>query len=315
MTDEVVETPPPAEAPAEAEAPAAPETPAAVEEKPADEKPAEDAGPLAPRFSALAKREKEITLRERKVKEELAAKEKELADKLARVEAYEKQRATWEENPIAFLDAHGITYQKLTERVLKDGEPPTADDRVAKLEAEIAADRKAREEEKAAAKKAEEEARRQAIEEETNAFKAKIQDFVKENAEKYELVAAEGAHDVVFDLIESHYAATAKKGKPELLDVARAAELVEEHLFEEAAKRYKGSKKLGSLFAPAPLGNALPVAPTAAAAVAAAAKAKPQLTNKVGAAATPPAAKKPLLDAREIAAKFKAERKNRNASA
>ena len=300
-------------APAEAvEAPAA----AAPEDTPAAAPVAEDAGPQAPRWAALAKRERDATLREKKLKEEIAAERAALADerkaveeKLAAATSADDLLKLAKERPTEFFARTGLTYKDLTEAVLKEGEPPTADDRVSKLEARLEAEAKARAD--AEAKRAADAERAETEENEraVTAFKSSVADFVKANSETYELVAAEGAHELVFDLIAENYART----KGQIMPIEKAVELVESHLFEEASRKYKTSKKLAGMFAPAAPAPAASLPPIP---VPAAKKPAPTITNKTGVAGTaPPPEKKPLLSPREIAERYRKEARARNARA
>lgn len=316
------------EAPAEATTPAPDATTTApVEggEKTAEAPAAVD--PLSAKFAALSKREREVALREKREREAIAkeradieARAKDLETKLAQVTSAEQLLALAKEKPTEFLAKTGLTFKQLTDAVLAEGQEPTADDKIAKLEARLEAEAKARAEAEERAK-ADAAAREAKVNEEAvERYKAGIQDFVAKNAETYELVAAEGAHELVFDLIEAHYTETAKSGKPEIMTVDKAAELAEAYLLEEATKKFKGSKKIASLFAslaPPPPAQ-LPVAklPDPAAAKAPSkAPAKPQITNRGSSVATGAAPeKKPLLTPREIAEKYRRERR-RNASA
>jgi len=274
--------------------------------EPAVAAPVVDEGPLGARFAALARREKEILQRERATKDAAAKRDAELAERLAKAESIEKKRAAWSDDPLGLLEELGVTYQQLTERVLKHGEPATAEDRVAKLEARLEAEAKARDE--AAAKAAEDvkSASAAKVESSINAFKSSIKDFVSAGADTYEMIAAEDAHELVFDVIEAGYE---KDGT--MMSVEQAAALVESHLYETAVAKLKTSKKLAALFAPPPA----PPAPVPTVAPPGKPKATPsvQLSNKVATpvAVAPSTEKQPMLSAREIAEKHVRERKAR----
>ena len=62
-------------------------------------------------------------------------------------------------------------------------------------------------------------------------FKNEIESFVRSNNDKFELIEANEANDVVYEVIEEHYNETGK-----FLDIQEAAEAVESYLEEEAEK-------------------------------------------------------------------------------
>lgn len=277
MTIEV--TPVDASAPAETATPAAstapdpaPSAPAPPDAAKVDDAKVDDAPPkdtkVAARFAELARREAEHARRQQALK----AEEAELT-------AYKQAREQAKKDPRAALKALGISLQELVDAELKDGQPETVEDRVARLERE-------RKEEAEARKKGEEEQTKAQIAATIDRAKAGARSHVDADPERYELIIAEGAHDEVFATIEGMYAATAKEvaeGKratPLLLSFEQAADMVEEALLERA-RRLTSSKKLSAPAAPPPA--ATPPAP--------AKKASPTITAaKVAApAATPPA--------------------------
>lgn len=315
MTEEIVEA-----APAVPVEPVAvsPDAPPAVPPAAASE-PAEPEGPMAARFAALAKRDKELTLREKAAKEAVAAKEAaleakaaELAERATKLGSLDELLALAKSKPTEFLQRTGLTYAQLTDAVLNEGQPPTADDRVAKLEAELAADRAARAAEVEKAKADAEASAKAAHERAIENFKVHIGEFVKTNAETYELVAAEEATDLVFDVVEAYF-----QEHKQVLPVEQAAAKVEAYLEAEARKKYAGSKKLAGLFQPPPPPPAATLGAALAAPAAAKAKPSPTLTSKTGASgvASPPTEPARALTPYEIAAKYKRAAKARNAGA
>ena len=67
-----------------------------------------------------------------------------------------------------------------------------------------------------------------------NNFQEEIGSFVAQNPEKYELIEASNANDLVFDVIEEHYNETGS-----ILDIEEAADAVEDYLEQEANKFMK----------------------------------------------------------------------------
>jgi len=74
-------------------------------------------------------------------------------------------------------------------------------------------------------------------------FKKQITDHIGNN-EQYELIRANDAQELVYDVIAAHHEET-----EEILDIARAADLVEEHLLAEA-KRHLELNKIKGLLQP-----------------------------------------------------------------
>lgn len=233
-----------------------------------------DENSLSARFAALAKREKAIVDREKKA-QELGKKYEPLIQSLAK----------FKEDPVTALDAmeaEGVTFEMLAQAYLKRKDPnaqPTAEDKYAELQKRLDAieqEKKDNALREAQAKEA------QAV----DAFKGQIKSFVESGGEKYELIQAQNAIDVVYDVIEQHYQKTG-----EIMDVATASDHVENHLYEEG-KRLLAIKKFG--FQPPTSQEATPQAPQkpASAAEAIAQGVKPQSptlsTRDVPPASTPP---------------------------
>ena len=71
-------------------------------------------------------------------------------------------------------------------------------------------------------------------------FKTNIESHIQENLAEYELVNANEASDLVYDVIEQHFNETER-----VLDIKDAAEAVESYLMEEAEKFMKLNKIKG----------------------------------------------------------------------
>ncbi len=209
----------PSEAPASTPEPA-PATPAAPD--PAAER-------LSRGFAKLTRTEQELRRREAALKEKEA--------KYQRYEALDPKA-----DPLAYLEAGGVTYKELTDFILKNNKAPTTprdrelEGKLAKLEREL-------QEREARAAQAEQE---RAIEN----VKAEIDHFLRQNADTYELTALHGAGPVVFKVIEDTYQESGR-----ILDYEEAAKLVETH-FENEAKKLLSAKKFRQ--PPAPAGSVTP---------------------------------------------------------
>jgi hypothetical protein len=232
-------------------APAAPAPAEAASEK--QEKPAER---LTPKFVELARREKKLVERERSLK-----------DQETQYQAWQSARAKVRDNPAAALEALGVTLDDIVQAYI----PPkqeTAEERVARLELEI------RQKEQAA-QAAAEQAAQAAAQREIDSFKSHMKSAIDKD-ERFELVTAQEAHDLVFELIEQHHEQTG-----EVLRWDVAAQKVEDYLFERGREVLARSKKFRAVFEGSKEEPALTPAPKAEAG-----KPSPTLTQRV---ASPPA--------------------------
>lgn len=204
---------------------------------------------FAAKFAALSRREKQLKAQERQIQERL--KQLEATNKPAETpkpaEIPLEQRL--KRNPLETLKELGISYEKLTQIALNDGKltpdlemsllkedvEKKSRSEIEELKAQIEADRKERRE---AAEKAAKEQEERAIQ----TYKSQIAEHITAKAEDFELLNAEGAEEaseVIFDLINKHFQATMDEetGQGEVMDIQKAAEMVESHLYEEAKKR------------------------------------------------------------------------------
>ena len=196
---------------------------------------------FASKFAALSRKEK--ALRDKEA--EYESKFEEMERLLAEYESKAKEpEVDWEQlfrrDPLRALEEAGMGYDKLTELALNDGKL-TPEMQLAAMREEIEGDYQRRFEElenKLAEKeKAEEEAYYNSVQEN---FQEEIGNFVAQNQEKYELIEASQANDLVFDVIEEHYNETGN-----VLNIEEAADAVESYLEEEAHKFMK-LKKISS---------------------------------------------------------------------
>lgn len=203
---------------------------------------------FAAKFAALSRREKQLKAQEREFQARLKQQEETAAKNTPKKEEIEPLEMRLKRNPLATLKELGLSYEQLTQIALNDGKltpdiemqlmrdelTKNSKSEVAELRAQLEADRKERKEQ------AEREASNrdaQAI----SAYKAQIADYVTAQASELELLAAEGegAADMIFDVINAHYAQTLDEetNQGEVLDIKIAAEAVENHLLGEAKKR------------------------------------------------------------------------------
>ncbi|MDQ3024778.1 MAG: hypothetical protein M3R04_10455 [bacterium] len=169
-------------------------------------------------FAALSRKEKDIREREKGIKrfEDLSAKAK--------------------ASPLEFLQEFGLSYDQLTDLILggeSEKPAPTADDRVAALEARLEAERTERETSAKAAQEA-------TIERQINTFKEGVlKHGIKTAGDKFECINAKGDDgiELVWEVIESYH-----ETHGEVLNWERAAIEVEQHL-EAEARKVLGLKK------------------------------------------------------------------------
>ena len=190
---------------------------------------------FASKFAALSRKEKALRDRE-------ADYEARFEDMQHRLSEYENQSSEpdvdWESmlrnDPLGALEEVGLGYDKLTELALNDGKL-TPDMQLAAMREEMESEyrRKFEDLENRLTEKeqAEESAYYDSVQ---NNFQEEIGSFVAQNPEKYELIEASSANDLVFDVIEEHYNETGS-----ILDIEEAADAVENYLEEEANKFMK----------------------------------------------------------------------------
>lgn len=230
-------------------------------EKPGEEKPAEAAKPpekLSPRLAAIAKEEARV----REARKAHEAKEKALAEREARLKAWEEEEGLRERDPLGYLAKRGISYEKLTEAVLTGQRPAAPEEKqeeapppkeVVALKQQLATLQKERDAEKAAAEA-----------KQVEAYHQHVTATVKAAADKYELVNADpDGLDTVWAVINEHAKVTGKVLSPD-----EAAAKVEEALLADLERRravLTSKKVAGKLFpASAQSADPKPAAPKAA---------------------------------------------------
>ena len=208
------------------------------DEAPSGEEEGSSQDKFASKFAALSRKEK--ALRDKEA--EYESKFEEMERRLAEYENKSQEpEVDWEQllrrDPLRALEEVGLGYDKLTELALNDGKL-TPDMQLAAMREEIENDyrRKFEELEGRLTEKeqAEQEAYYNSVQEN---FQNEIGNFVAQNQDKYELIEASDANELVFDVIEEHYNETGR-----VLDIEEAADAVESYLEEEAGKLMKLKK-------------------------------------------------------------------------
>jgi len=197
------------------------------------------------RFAALSRREKDIRERETKIAELEARLNSQSTPEQAQTEPELPLELRLKKDPIGTLQSLGLNYEKLTELALNDGKL-TTDMQMELMRQEM--DSKYTGELESI--RAELAAKEQAATEEKHSniiqgFKEEITSHVNSDLEAYELVKANDAVDLIFNVIEQHHEQTG-----EILDTKTAADHVETYLEDEFKKLFQ-AKKLQNLVSPA----------------------------------------------------------------
>lgn len=276
---------------------------------PASERAAAEERVKASRLAALARRERSLAEAEKASKAaaaEAEAKAKAAEERLARIEAEAKRVADLEQkianarrNPMAALQALGLSYKDVTESVLQDGKPSPellAADFDARLQKELESRMKplqerldAYEEQRRKAEEAQEKAQTDAQHAQAIAtLDRNARAYLEANAERYEAIAAFEAEGEVARLIELEWDRSWGSGKPVLLSYEQAAQRIEAFLQDQygiSGEDEKAARRRA--FFQKRLAPPAPAAPTPAPA----SRPKPgtkTITNAAASAATPP---------------------------
>ena len=193
------------------------------------------------KFAALSRKEKDLRNREVEYEQKVAemeAKIKELEEKnTPKEEPKLPLEYRLKKDPLGTLQELGFDYEALTELAMNDGKL-SQDMQMKLMREELENDYKSRFEElenKLTEKeKQDAENNYQTI---VNNFKTEIDKYVEQSNEECELIRANNANDLIFDVIEEHYNETNR-----VLDIKDAAEAVEAYLLEEAQKLLKLKK-------------------------------------------------------------------------
>jgi len=227
---------------------------------------------IAQKFAALSRKEKQVRQQEQQLK---AAR--------AEMESWKKQQAELSsrkslkervaEKGIAALEDEGLSYKELTEQYLLKGEP-TPEDRqkevLNSLKAEIEALKAERAAERAQSEEKLKELNAQREQKVRENYLTSLKTHLSNNNEKYELIVANDAHQMVYESMEEAYALLEQEGGPDFkmsqeeIDALRdaAAEEVEAQLFENAKKLAQAKKVKGLFGSPEPKSEPKQSSPT-----------------------------------------------------
>lgn len=224
-------------APVEGQAPAiAQEMGTPPVETPADEKPKER---YSTNLSALVRKEQAILRQKQALAQERAQLEqfkREREQFLSEKEQWARQQQEFRTNPQKLLDHYGLNYKQLTDYYMNNAEP-TADLQVSGLRSEIQELKERQEREAQERKRLAEESEKARLQQVESQLKTNITEFVNRNTEQYEIIAANNAHGLVYDVMETHYNQTGK-----ILSIKESADMVEEYLTEQVKKLSQARK-------------------------------------------------------------------------
>jgi hypothetical protein len=189
------------------------------------------------KFAALSRREKEIRAKEAEYEQRIAELEQKFIAQEPKKEPEIPFDVQLRQNPLKALESVGLSYDKLTELALNDGKlTPEMQMKLMREELETDYRSKFEDLENRLVEK-EKSLEEQRYEDIKLGFQNEIESFVNSNGEEFELIKANDANDVVYEVIEEHYNETGK-----ILDIKEAAQAVESYLEDEAEKLLKLGK-------------------------------------------------------------------------
>ncbi len=191
------------------------------------------------KFMRLARRERAFQQQQAEFKAKMTEFEKMKAE----YDEYKAKKSTWKENPYDFLEHNGISYDELTHYLLEHGKPADPQQellqRLERLEKEKELERERIEK----AKEEQIEAERQRT---VEGYRGIVEKFI--DSGEYELVKANGATDLVMEVMRQRYEHDLKtNGEAKLMELSDACALVEEHL-ESEIQKLKELNKVKALF-------------------------------------------------------------------
>ncbi|MEZ0208570.1 MAG: hypothetical protein ACAH17_00130 [Candidatus Paceibacterota bacterium] len=201
---------------------------------------------LAPKFAALSRKEKQVRAEEARIKAERAEiqrlrEEYESKSKTSQ-DSESEFMAKLKKNPLKTLSEMGFSYEQLTQMQLND-ENPTPQMLIEQMRAEMEEKySKELNSVKETLKEKEEREAKDKYEAAVSGYRSELSSFVESNADKYELIVANDATDLMFETAEAFYEATKAEGKPRVPSHQEIADAVEAHLEERAREILKLKK-------------------------------------------------------------------------
>lgn len=195
-----------------------------------------DPGEFARRFADLTKQARKVRDEQKAIAEE----RKRIAEVEKELEEYRQVKGKAKENPIEYLKSLGLTYQDITEIMLNDNKL-TPEQQIRLLNEKLDSQAKSREDDKKAQDEAKAKEEAAANEQAVMEFKQSIRSHIEAKADQYELIAAQDAHDLVFEVIEQFW-----REHDSLPDMEVACRHVEGYLEDEARKIMRLRKFAGN---------------------------------------------------------------------
>lgn len=206
---------------------------------------------MSSKFAALAKKERITRLAQYNLKQKesaIAKREQEIAQRQQEIEDRFK---LWDEefkkSPIEAIKKRGYSYEDMTKAALNDGKfDPATEVKEVRSELQRLRDEQAQEKQK---NKEDQEAKNQAdLKDTIDRFRTNIGEHIESNKEKYEFTALFDASEHVFETVDRHFEATTAAGKPKIMSIDEACELVEKYLEGEVERMATSSKKFQSKY-------------------------------------------------------------------
>lgn len=200
---------------------------------------------VSSKLAAIAKRDKAALMAMRAAK----AKEAEIEARELKLKEQEAKYSQKPANPIEALMRAGFSYKDATDYVL-NGEKISPELEVKKVRSELDEYKASQAEERRIADEKALQDTRQQQQEALDGFKGQINDFIEAHAEEYELISLHESQDLVFATINEHLKKTKEAGKPKILSIKEASDLVEQYLYEKIEESVNKAKRFKSKFTP-----------------------------------------------------------------
>lgn len=222
----------------EATEPAAPATEAQEGQTPAAPAEKDD---FTEKFMRLARRERAFQQQQAEFKARMTEFEKQQAE----YQEYLDRKSKWKQDPYAFLEHNGMRFDELTQAMLEYGKPVDPQQEMLERLERLEKAKQAELEQAQKAKEDEIEAERQRT---VEGYRGIVEKFI--DSGEYELVKANGATDLVMEVMRQRYEHDIKtNGEAKLMELSEACALVEEHL-ESEIQKLKDLNKVKRLFEP-----------------------------------------------------------------
>lgn len=219
-----------------------------------DEKKAEEAAPevspeepkqedqFAPKFAALSRKEKALRQREEQLEARLAELEEKTKNLDSEYGGYKNIKNRLQTEPLKVMEESGLTFDELTKMILENDGAPTPDMQIKHLREELDGKySKELEALKQELKEKEEQSQQKQYQDTIEDYMVELGEHISDNSDRYEMIKASDAVDLVYQVVEEHYNETGK-----ILSNDEACEHVENYLLEEA-KKYLNLSKVKSL--------------------------------------------------------------------